>query len=390
MSRIVHVMIACFYKNGFGYQENILPEKHKELGFDVNIVTYNKGGDASYKGGTPPVTYLNPDGIPVHVLKNNLTFLKRVPFVNMFINATLGLYKKLEELQPDIIFVHGICVPDNLEIVRYIENHRNVKLYADNHSDYYNAPVKSIRQKLYRRFCGRRVGKKIGEFAEKVWGVTPWRVIYQEDIYGIPKEKSALLVMGGDEKKINWDERENVRKYFRDKLHIPENSYVFITGGKIDKAKNIHLLVEAFNEISDPNTFLIIFGRYEEDMMDFFSSINNTNIKNLGWINADDAYGYFIASDFAVFPGTHSVLWEQACASGIPAMFKDWDGGFNHVDVGGNCILLKNISKESLKQEMLKVIEQKEVYESLKEIAMYKARLEFSYIEIAKRSIGLI
>ena len=125
-------------------------------------------------------------------------------------------------------------------------------------------------------------------------------------------------------------------------------------------------------------------------MMDFFSTINNTNIKNLGWINADDAYGYFLASDFAVFPGTHSVLWEQACASGIPAMFKDWDGGFNHVDVGGNCILLKNISKESLKQEMLKVIEQKEVYESLKEIAMSKARLEFSYIEIAKRSIGLI
>ena len=71
-------------------------------------------------------------------------------------------------------------------------------------------------------------------------------------------------------------------------------------------------------------------------------------------------------------------------------MFKDWDGGFNHVDVGGNCILLKNISKESLKQEMLKVIEQKEVYESMKEIAMSKARLEFSYIEIAKRSIGLI
>lgn len=77
MNKIVHVMIACFYKNGFGYQENILPEKHKELGFDVNIVTYNKGGDASYKGGTPPITYLNPDGIPVHVLKDNTSFFKK-------------------------------------------------------------------------------------------------------------------------------------------------------------------------------------------------------------------------------------------------------------------------------------------------------------------------
>ena len=50
MNKIVHVMIANFYKNGFGYQENILPAKHKELGYDVEIITYNQGGDASYKG----------------------------------------------------------------------------------------------------------------------------------------------------------------------------------------------------------------------------------------------------------------------------------------------------------------------------------------------------
>lgn len=389
MNKIVHVMIACFYKNGFGYQENILPEKHKELGFDVNIVTYNKGGDASYKGGTPPITYLNPDGIPVHVLKDNTSFFKKVPLVNMFVNVTSGLYNKIEELQPDIIFVHGICSLDNMEIVRYKKNHPNVKLYADNHSDYYNAPVKTIRQKIYRRLCGRRVGKKIGKLAEKVWGVTPWRVVYQEKVYGIPKEKSALLVMGGDEKKIHWDERCKIRMHVRHKMQIPQNAFVFITGGKIDRAKNIHLLVEAFEEINNSALFLMIFGRYEEDMKYFSSTIKNKNIKNIGWISADEANDYYLASDFAVFPGTHSVLWEQACASGIPALFKDWDGGFNHVDVGGNCILLKNVTKETLKRTMLKVIEQSDVYASLKENAISKARKEFSYIEIAKRSIEL-
>lgn len=133
----------------------------------------------------------------------------------------------------------------------------------------------------------------------------------------------------------------------------------------------------------------MIFGRYEEDMKYFSSTIKNKNIKNIGWISADEAYDYYLASDFAVFPGTHSVLWEQACASGIPALFKDWDGGFNHVDVGGNCILLKNVTKETLKRTMLKVIEQSDVYASLKENAISKARKEFSYIEIAKRSIEL-
>ena len=51
--------------------------------------------------------------------------------------------------------------------------------------------------------------------------------------------------------------------------------------------------------------------------------------------------------------------------------------------------MLKNIDKDNLKREMLKVIGQSEEYASLKENAISKARKEFSYIEIAKRSIGL-
>ena len=51
--------------------------------------------------------------------------------------------------------------------------------------------------------------------------------------------------------------------------------------------------------------------------------------------------------------------------------------------------MLKNVTKETLKRTMLKVIEQDDVYASLKENAISKARKEFSYIEIAKRSIEL-
>lgn len=382
-------MVACFYKNGFGYQENILPAKHKELGFDVNIITYNKGGDASYQEAPAPVSYLNPDGIPVHVLKDNGSFLRKIPFVNMRVNATRGLYNKLEELSPDIIFMHGINMPDNIDVISYRKQHPKVKLYADNHSDYYNAPLKGFKKKFYRYVCGRTVGKLLGKYAEKVWGVTPWRVIYQQQVYGVPKEKSALLVMGGDENKIKWANRLDVRNSIREKLNIPEEAFVIITGGKIDKPKNIHLLVEAIKEINNPNIYLIIFGRYEADMINFCDSINSPNILNIGWIKAEDAYDYFLSSDFAAFPGTHSVLWEQACATGLPALFKDWDGGFNHIDVGGNCILLKEISVQNLMNIVNKVYTDKSFFNSLKNMAETKGRVEFSYIEIAKRSIGI-
>lgn len=382
-------MVACFYKNGFGYQENILPAKHKELGYDVSIITYNKGGDASYKEADPPVKYINPDGIPVYVLRDNSSILRNIPLINMSINATSGLYKKLEELSPKIIFMHGINMPDNLEVIKYRKNHENVRLFADNHSDYYNAPVVTLKQKLYRYICGRRVGRLLGKYAEKVWGVTPWRVSYQEKVYGIPQEISELLVMGGDENKINWSNRIEIRSAIRKTLSIPQDAFIIITGGKIDRAKNIHTLVDAINNMKLQDVYLIIFGRYENDMVDYENTINNPNIKNIGWIDANEAYNYFLASDFAAFPGTHSVLWEQACACGIPALFKDWDGGFNHVDVGENCVLLKDINCQSLIEAIKKIYYDRSFFYNLKSNSETKARKEFSYIEIAKRSIGL-
>ena len=391
MNKIVHVVIACFYKNGFGYQENILPAKHKELGYDVEIITYNQGGDASYQGGdTSPVTYINPDGISVHVLEKNKSFLRRIPYLNMKINLTKGLYEKLSEIKPDIIFVHGISAYDNLEVVKYKRFHPSVRLYADNHSDYYNAPLNTFKQKIFRKLVGRQIGRALGKYSEMIWGVTPWRVKYQEEVYGVQPTKSSLLVMGGDERKINWKNRTEIRERIRNRLSIPEGAFVLITGGKIGKAKNIHLLVDAFNQLNRKNVFLIIFCRYEDDMKEMEAIYNqNDKILNLGWINPIEAYDYFLASDLAVFPGTHSVLWEQVCATGLPALFKDWDGGFAHVDVGGNCILLKDITIESLRKIISNLLDNDTILEGMKVVSTSKARKTFSYIEIAKRSIGI-
>lgn len=390
MSKIVHVMMACFYKNGFGYQENILPAKHRQLGYTVEIVTYNQGGDASYNNGIgAPLTYINPDSIPVHVLDVNKSLSSKVPILKLFCSKTSGLYEKLESLSPEIIFIHGIYSIDNLDVIKYCKQHRNVQLFADNHSDYYNAPLTPLKNKILRKTIGRYIGKHIAKMASKVWGVTPWRVAYQQEVYGIPESKSGLLIMGGDECKVQFENRDATRKRIRTDLDIPENAFTIITGGKIDKAKNIHILIDSIRKINRKQIYLIVFGRYESDMIEFSKSLIDSNIRNLGWINANDAYNYFLASDLAVFPGTHSVLWEQACASGIPAIFKDWNGGFNHVDVGGNCLLLDEITAESLSHALLEIVDNNVLYCSLKSIAETKARREFSYIEIAKRSINL-
>ena len=389
MSKIVHVMFACFYKNGFGYQENILPAKHKQLGYEVEIITYNKGGDASYEKEPAPCTYLNQDGIKVHVLATNGSILRAIPLVNLFINVTKGTYEKLEQLNPDIVFIHGINCQDNMEVVRYVKKKHNVKLYVDNHSDFYNAPLNSIKNKIIRYVSGGIKGYRLGKYAEKVWGVSPWRVVYQEKVYSVPHDKCGLLVMGGDEQKIDWNNKKSIRIDVRSKLRIPEDAFVLISGGKIDKAKNIHKLVDAITDINRNNIHLILFGRYEKDMLDMSDKLNSTpNVHFIGWVSADDAYNYFLASDLAVFPGTHSVLWEQSCACGLPGIYKDWEGGFNHVDLKGNCILLSKDTVLGIKEALLSLIDDKDRYDKMREHASIECRKEFSYIEIAKKSIN--
>ena len=95
----------------------------------------------------------------------------------------------------------------------------------------------------------------------------------------------------------------------------------------------------------------------------------------------------FLASELGAFPGTHSVLWEQACASGLPCIFKDWDGGFSHVDVGGNCVLMNSITKEDIKETLLDIYNDKQKYQFMKHVAETEGRNTFMYREIAKRSI---
>ena len=111
------------------------------------------------------------------------------------------------------------------------------------------------------------------------------------------------------------------------------------------------------------------------------------HIRNIGWINSKSVYDYFLASDLAIFPGTHSVLWEQACACGIPGVFKDW-AGMHHVDVGGNARFIKGTDITELISVISDLSNLNDTYTKMKNIAQTKAIKVFSYKEIAKLSIG--
>jgi hypothetical protein len=95
-----------------------------------------------------------------------------------------------------------------------------------------------------------------------------------------------------------------------------------------------------------------------------------------------------MASDIAVFPGTHSVLWEQSVGIGLPCIFKYYRG-MDHIDIGKNCMFLYKDDPEEIISVINKIIQNRKLYVEMKENAITKGKKVFYYTEISKKALQL-
>jgi 1,2-diacylglycerol 3-alpha-glucosyltransferase len=381
--RILHICICGPFTDGFEYQDNIIPRKHKEEGHYVKIITTTDTFNSrKILGQAPQGGYSTENGIPyLRLAWPKTRFFKYIRYVP-------DLYQSICDSNPDIIFVHGVQFFSLRDVYKYAKKHPDVKIYIDNHADYYNSQVKKLRTKILTYWIWGHYARSISKYTEKFWGVTPWRCQYLHEIFGISKDKIDLLVMGGDDDKIDFKNQTQIRKDIRIKHNIDSDAFLIVTGGKIDRAKNIHLLMQAVSELNNQNIKLIVFGQPNDEMKPIIQELSkNDSIRFIGWIQSDKAYDYFLAADLGFFPGTHSVLWEQACACGLPCVFKEWEGT-RHVDVGGNCAFLFQDSADEIISVINEIVNDEERYASMKKIAVDNGITTFSYREIARRAIG--
>ena len=180
-----------------------------------------------------------------------------------------------------------------------------------------------------------------------------------------------------------------IRSKIREKYGTKNDDFLVVTGGKINWARPETLnLMEAIISINNPKLKLIVFGKVSDDLNNHFDELcQSAQIKFIGWINAEESHYLMAASEIVVFPGLHSVMWEQACALGIPCIFRKLSD-VNHVDLGGNAIFLSDVSSESLKTEIQDLFTNTEKYNHMKKIAENQGYNNFSYLEIAKKSIS--
>ena len=384
--RIVHICLTGTFTDNRNYQENVLSKYHAKLGHEVYVVASK--WIQSDTGGSHILderdSYVDEYG--VHVIRLNMkgreyTYKKFKRFCN--------LYGTLEDINPDFLFIHGVASLENTTIVTYLKKHPEVRARADNHADFSNSATSLISRKILHGVIWRHYARLLNPYIEKFYGVLPARVDFLVDIYGLPKNKCELLVMGADDEMVEKARSSTRLRDIREEYGIEDDDFLIVTGGKIDSAKKqTLLLMEAVKRISNSKLKLLVFGSIQEDLREQFDSLLVENrIMYSGWIDSNNTYYYFGIADLVVFPGRHSVFWEQVVGQGIPMICKYWEGT-QHVDVGGNVLFISSDTVDEITSKIQYIIQNEDAYNEMKRIAITKGMGLFSYRNISLRCLS--
>ncbi|MDE7334072.1 MAG: glycosyltransferase family 4 protein [Lachnospiraceae bacterium] len=386
--KITHVCLVGGYTEGLNYQENNIIKYQAADGHQVSLITTDHCfTEGAWGLCSTEMDYINPDGVRII----------RLPFAFPFpynVNRQIGIFKGfkeiLEELDPDVIFVHNLQFQDNRRVASYKKKHPNVVIYADNHSDFSNSARNWFSRNTLYRFWWKPCAKAVEPYVEKFFGVMPSRVDFLQNIYGIAAERTGLLLMGADDESVERAARKEIQASVRKRFGIKPEDFLIVTGGKIDAFKTqTLLLMEAVKEIPKENLKLLVFGSIEEELKEKLLALcDGKKIQYIGWAKGEQSYEYFAAANLIIFPGRHSIYWEQVAAQGIPMICKYWEGT-THIDIGGNVEFLMEDSAENIKEKIVELLDDPDKYAQMKRCAQGSGKNVFSYRLIARKSVGL-
>lgn len=383
--KVVHLCLASFFPDNYSYQENLLPKYHKKLGYDVEVIASTQSFDEHGK-----VCYLDNTGTYQNEYDIKVT---RLPYksgnkVWKKLRRYIGTYDAINNAAPDILFIHGGQFLDIDQVVKYLKAHPKVVVYVDNHADFSNSATNWVSKNILHKIVWKHAEHKIEPYTKKFYGVLPIRVDFLKNIYRLPAEKCELLVMGADDELVEKAKKSGARERIRAQYGIKDDDFLIVTGGKIDPWKTQTLmLMQAVKYIARDNVRLIVFGSVTQELSEQVKALaDGVKIQYIGWITSKDTYDYFEAADLVVFPGRHSVMWEQVTGQGKPMIVKDWPGT-HHVDLGGNVLFLAKDSVEEIQNKIELVLDNPEMYNSMRDVANSAGMQHFSYKNIAGRSV---
>lgn len=381
--KIMHFCMHAPFTEHYSYQDNLLTEYQHKHGDDVRIVTGTRTRDEN--------------GRVIQVAPGSKTLDNGVELVRLalpgkwrqLLGVYSGLMQQMRAYQPDLIFIHGLCSFIPATAIRYKQRYApQVRIVADNHQDEGTTNVNGF-PFSHVMSLHRRKWKQWIPYVDRVFGTTGWRVTFAHRFYGIPQDKLEVLIMGIDSDRLPA-EHAPVRAALREQLGIGEDCFVFVTGGKLDSRKRFAQSVNAFSRLAGEHLRFVIFGSVAPELQQMFDRAlqEDKRIIYCGYIPSDEVWRYFFAADCGVFPGRHSVLWEEAIGCSLPCIFRRYEP-HDHTEVCGNCVCLSQTEESDIYAAMSRMAQDAPYYAAMRKAAE-QAAPSFSYHSIARQSVACV
>jgi glycosyltransferase involved in cell wall biosynthesis len=196
-------------------------------------------------------------------------------------------------------------------------------------------------------------------------------------MYGIKQKKITILPFGVDLTSEVLKKQLKAKQEATRRISAPIR---VVCGGKFDSRKNFPQLVAALKNLKRRFDLEIrIFGSLaDDDKHQLDSSLPEA--KFLGWLHKDEVTEVLIWADVAIYPGTHSTLWEQTLGCGTPAIFHYWPG-MEFLNIDGNCEFIYTSKTTEIVQTCTKAFTHENL-SRMKSQAM-KVMSSFDYYNIA-------
>ena len=254
----------------------------------------------------------------------------------------LGLNKKINLLDPDVIFVHG---SGSFLIYRVvISNLFNKRLiYVDNHmiEDVVQTGfIQSIYYSLHKFFMKYIIQRRVNRF----FGVTEDSSNYLMKYEGIDKKNVNLLTLGVD---------MNIFDYCRN-VDLDANPFTIIQTGKLDNFKSPDLLAQAAVNCLDKNLNIYVkfVGGGPDKMINrihkiFLEAGYEDKYEVTGFKSSKSLADEFSQAHLSVYPGGTSLSALESAAVGCPVLMNDLPASMEK-NAKGIGFIFKNLSVEDL------------------------------------------
>lgn len=315
--KIVHICISAPYIDGWGYQENLLPEYLADNNIDNYIITCNN----VFSSYLPQEQIENIKQKGNHYSINGI-MVNRIPAKKITTTFIIpyGLYNELKSISPDVIFHHGVNSTSLLIASIYAKKNKCI-LMADNHADIINISKNSVWNYVYHKMLIRYTIKYLCSNVNRFYGVTHGRCDFLREYYKIPLEKIDFLPIGADTKSSDLIESKNS---LRRRYHYQEDDLIVISGGKMGIGKGTDMIIHAVAELNKKGRQIkiILFGKFEDKETETLAIENAEFVSCQGWCNRQKTLELLKLADIACWPIHHTTLIEDTISVSTPLILR--------------------------------------------------------------------